>query len=696
MKRFFILICLSLPVQADIWDDINQSLLAENWALADIQLYDVEKQTTSQRERFNVLLNQAWVKLKLGLTGEAQSKINKAKSLSYQPGELEKLTLDDTTLIIKYHHLSTSQEFDRLIIIDKSLNMDNASLYFNQSDTDNLDLYISQVTGYTINELYGQQTDKANSYFRNARSASVWTRRKIDEYMESGEESTPFIKPIPPKLLRGEFEKTDQFITRVEQAQNRYKKVVERFHQNEREKQQALVKQRRQKEQYLPTISRLYTQAAIKKTIGLPQFELQPYNAENEFFTAKIKPQNTSDFFQGLTVAIDEPIDTAREFKKLLLQAKPALIFSYSQKGVTLVKALIELPDQSLREARIIEQVEEQQLASYQVPEIEYQQDYVAAGIGSVGSLRTSSEVLLKSIDPEIKRLKTALNSAEIANDQQKIERLKNDIALFETRLQQSFDDDLEVLLKRIKTVPENPNLYAIVVGINQYAKTLNVEYADRSARLFAKIAQRVLGVPKSNIIELYNKEATGSTIKTRMKYRGRNLKAGDKLYFYYAGHGIPAQQEQGDPYLLAHDMSAGFASLDEDMRLSNIWGLLTKSGQGDIIAFLDSCFSGNADNRFIFEGVAPGLLKRKSFNRPAANNLLIYTAGNEVQFANYYPEKGHRLFSYFLARGLMKGIKQPEDLHQYLARNVERISQQNGPDYKQTPQMNGSVRGGF
>ena len=671
MRLFFSLLFLALPVHASTWGEVNQSLLEENWALADIQLSELSKGTISQRERFNVLLNQAWVNLKLGLQDEAKSNVKRIKSLSYVPTELEKLTLNDTALMIKYQPIASLPEIDVRMTVDAD---ESAG-----SDPEE--------KSYPYEQRY---------LFKTAQSASQWATKKIDQFLDSDVKQSVFIKPIAPKLDRGEFEKSEQFIARVEEAQNQYKKMMETFYQNERAKKLAVESQRRQREQYLPTVSRLYTQVALKKTIGKPEFILEPYVPDREYFLAKIQPEHSSDLFQGLTVAIDEPIATAPRLKGMLLQAKPALIFKYDTNGVKLASVLLELPDRSIREVTVIEQPEEQQqFASYQVPEIHYQPDDETTSSAS-RIFMGSSEVILNSIDPEIKRLKTALGSAQLSNNRQTIARLEQDIAQFESRVQQSFDDDLEAMLKKVAPVPENPNHYAIVVGINKYSKTLNVQFADRSARLFSKVVQRVLGVPKDNIIELYDEEATGSTIKTRLNFSGKNLKASDKLFFFYAGHGIPAQREEGDPYLLAHDMSAGFASMDEDMKLSNIWNLLTSSGEGKVVAFIDSCFSGNSDNRLIYEGVAPGLLKRKAFAQQGNDNLLIYTAGNEQQFANYYPEKGHRLFSYFLLKGLMEGIKQPEQLHRYLARNVQRISQKNGPDYMQTPQMNGTARETF
>ena len=657
MKTLVILLFISLSVHAGSWTDINQSLTQKDWAMADLQLDELARKNVSDRERYNILLNHSWVKLNLGLTGEAKSLLGQINKLFYKPTELEALTLHDTSMMVKYHHISSLPPIENRIIIESS---DYA------------------------------QNDSTRLY--SAFSAASWTSKKIDEFLDIKQATSPFIKPLPPKLTRGEFEKPDDFIERVEIAQNQYKQGMELFYANEREKKLGLERQIKQRREYLPTLSRLYTQAAIKKTIGQSGFQLAKYNAITEYFPGQIVPSQQTDLFKGITIAVDEPIETAPTLKSPLNSAKPVLVFTFKNQEIQLSNVLLELPNNQIKEVRLIQDSLEQQFASYQVPEIEYSESS-SAGITTASSVvEGKTEVLLKSIDPEIKRLKGALISAELANNQAAIVRLKNDIQQFESTLQQSFNDDLKAMLAKVNSVPENPNYYAVVVGINKYAKTINVEYADRSAQLFSQVLNRVLGVPKENIVELYNEDATSGNIKTRLKYQSSRIKKTDRLFFFYAGHGIPAQLQNGDPYLLAHDMDTGFASHDDDMKLTNIWKALTSSGQGEVVAFLDSCFSGKADNRWVYEGTAPGLLKRAKFDSFNAENLMVITAGNEQQFANYYPEKGHRLFSYFLLKGLMKGYKKPNDLYLYVSRNVTRISSMRGPDYEQTPQMNGKT----
>ncbi len=645
----------SMNAHAGNWADVNKALMQEDWGLADIHLDELGQQRISQQERFNVMLNQAWVKYKLGLSGEAKILLSRISRLEYSPDELETLNLQDTLLTVKYDHIETLPPADNRVIVDAA-----------------------------------DELSSRSDYIYSALSAATWTKRKVNEYLTVNSETTPFLKPIAPKLVRGEFEKPSDFIIRVEQAQNEYKQAMEKFYDSQRRNREKIEQIIDQRKAYLPTIARLYTQVAIKKTMGKPNFYLNAYNATTEYFPGRIASSKDTDLFSGVNVAIDEPIETAPNLKSLLRQAEPILVFSFSMQEIKLTNVLLELPNKRIIEARLIDKAIDQQLASYQVPEIaiDGSDEYVQTAPGSVVEGKT--EVLLKSLDPEIMRLKTELSKAESMNNQAVIARLKHDIKQFESTLQSSFNDDLETLLKKASHSREKLNYHAVIIGINQYQKTINVEYADRSAKLFSKVINKVLGVPNENITLLLDEEATSGSIKTRLRYIGNNLKKGERLFFFYAGHGIPAQNLGGAPFILAHDMDTGFASHDEDMKLSTIWSNLTSSGQGEVIAFLDSCFSGNSDNRWVYEGTAPGLLVREPISPLSNDQLMIFTAGNETQFANYYPEKGHRLFSYYLMKGLLSGKTSTEELFQFVRSNVAKVSSKRGPDYQQIPQKKG------
>lgn len=637
------------------WQRAEQALIAKQWATADLLLDAVAKQRNlTAAHRFNLALNQAWVALQLGQKQLASNHLRVAYNLSYQPSELEQMALEDTRLAILLADVKGLPPMDERIV-------------------------------------YSGTPSKQTQFFNTLEQMQEWIGSRLNHYLEPRSYNTPFAKPVAPILTRGEFEKPSAFLQRVETAQTEYLKRIESYHQRTVEQQQSVEREQQAKMTYLPTLRRLYTQIALGHFLGSSQFQLHTYEAEPEFFPATISLQGAATTATDYPIILDEPIGPAKSLKPALQQAQPLLVYRLSNNILTLTHFLLQLPNQEVRVARLDNRTgRETTLTQYQVPEVSLPTQQLSSNSSTLSQIMGATEMLALNIDPEIRKLKQQLVTAQSGANQQRIVTLQQEIAQLEQRWQKSFDDDLPKLLAHTTPVAENPHHYALIIGIGQYAQTHNVEFADRSAKLFAQIAQRLLGVPSDHLITLYNEEATGSTIKTRIRFLGEQLTSKDKLFFYYAGHGIPNQDEEGEPYLLPYDLDPGFASHEEDMRLANIWQSLTKNHQGHVVAFLDSCFSGNTDNRMVFKGVAPGIFRRKAASIPAGKQLTIFAAGSQTQFANYYPEKGHRLFSYYLMEGLIKGYRTPQQLHGYLTNKVEKKSLRQGPSYRQQPQLQG------
>ena len=116
----------------------------------------------------------------------------------------------------------------------------------------------------------------------------------------------------------------------------------------------------------------------------------------------------------------------------------------------------------------------------------------------------------------------------------------------------------------------------------------------------------------------------------------------------------------------------------DDDLELNNICTLIDNSRAKRKELFIDSCFSGRADEKaLIFEGVAPPMLVTNGQDILYNNfhTLSILTAGTNRQFANMYEEKGHRLFSYFLIRGLLTKHFDIKELYRYVRNEVSYLN---------------------
>ncbi|MCK5337087.1 MAG: caspase family protein, partial [Gammaproteobacteria bacterium] len=397
------------------------------------------------------------------------------------------------------------------------------------------------------------------------------------------------------------------------------------------------------------------------------------------------------------------PIEKAKHTKSQLLSANPMLVYKISDQGLLMTHVFIHSPSNSLYTAELSKDAGKRK-ESYQVATIDVA-DMMGQTTVAMASMAANlgSSVTSVSIDPEIKKLKEKINKAKIDNlekarKKRYIAKLQKELEKYTATTKKQYFDDLESLIATRKKTLVNPKKYAVVIGIEKYASTAEVAFANRSAKAFSSLAEKILGVPKDNIYTLTDSQATAGNISVRIKDFAARVPRGGTLYFYYAGHGIPAQVKgkTGLPYILPYDISPQFIHLEDRFMLSNIWKQLSYNNRGKVVAFMDSCFSGNADNNLVFEGVAPGLMRRVDATLPN-NKILIYTAGNSHQFANYYPEKGHRLFSYYLFKGLMEGRQKTAlGLQDYIQTNVSKQSRKMGPAYEQTPEIKGNTKEGI
>ncbi|MFB6355366.1 MAG: caspase domain-containing protein, partial [bacterium] len=227
-----------------------------------------------------------------------------------------------------------------------------------------------------------------------------------------------------------------------------------------------------------------------------------------------------------------------------------------------------------------------------------------------------------------------------------------------------------------------------------------DVPFADRSTELFKKVARKRLGIPNdSNHMFVFTEgEATAGSLKGGLASLLSQLDSNDELYFYYAGHGVPnPNPNKSSAYILPQDAYKGYFQYPS-FKLSTLYQKLANSKAKRVVAFVDACFSGQASkDRMVFEGVAPAgrMVGSADVSQSITGNMTVLTAGNNSQFSNSYNKRGHRLFSYYLMKGLLKG-KQGEQLTEYVKSKVKQQSRRKGPAYEQTPQVYGRGNLGF
>ena len=241
-----------------------------------------------------------------------------------------------------------------------------------------------------------------------------------------------------------------------------------------------------------------------------------------------------------------------------------------------------------------------------------------------------------------------------------------------------------------VQSTKVNSDSFALVVGISRYKQNSPVEYADVSALAFKELAHKTFGIPQENIVTLLDEDASSGQLKSKLELIKELAEKDGNIYVYFAGHGVPGRD--GSTYLLPSDMSADSIHLEQGLKLDNIYKRLALSEAKNVFVFMDSCFSGRADDgSLLYKGVAAVLKTKKT--RLGSRKLTVLTAGQSSDFANDFQEKEQRLFSYYLIKELAAGKTNLAKVYSNVKKSVKRQSLMKGIGYKQIPQIYGNVK---
>lgn len=248
------------------------------------------------------------------------------------------------------------------------------------------------------------------------------------------------------------------------------------------------------------------------------------------------------------------------------------------------------------------------------------------------------------------------------------------------TFIVKAFNDPLQ-LPSEVQSRPY-PKDWGLIIGIENYNRLPEVDYARKDALVVRDYFTRILGVPEENIISLIDEDATKARIEGYLKkYIPQNVGKDATLYVYFAGHGMPGTKK-GEPYLVPYDADTRFIE-QTGYKLISFYQDLNQLGLKQIYVFLDSCFSGVASRAadMLVQGVRP-VMFHKEMPRPATSSIISLSATSTGQMSNAFREKRHGLFTYYLLRGLKGEADMDDDgwtsikeVYGYVHRNVSRES---------------------
>lgn len=190
---------------------------------------------------------------------------------------------------------------------------------------------------------------------------------------------------------------------------------------------------------------------------------------------------------------------------------------------------------------------------------------------------------------------------------------------------------------------------WAIVVGIDDYARWPKLQYAVRDARAVREALVQKFGFAPERIVALENAEATRNGILAAFhdKLAHAGMKKNDRLFVFFAGHGATRQLSSGRDLGYIVPVDADPAQLATDAipmtELQNIAESITAK---HALFVMDACYSGLGLTR----GAGNANFLRDNARRLGRQML---TAGGADQLVADGGPNGHSVFTWALLQGL-------------------------------------------
>lgn len=233
---------------------------------------------------------------------------------------------------------------------------------------------------------------------------------------------------------------------------------------------------------------------------------------------------------------------------------------------------------------------------------------------------------------------------------------------------------------------PAAGKTYAIIIGISQYKNVRPLQYADKDAEAFAHFLQSPSGgnLPPDNIELFTNEKATRENVGDAISGFVRKAQPGDRIYFFFAGHGDMEDltQIENGLLLLYNSPNGNYFGMNDDvlevLDLKRYLSPLSERGI-EVYFIVDACHSGN------LKGGVQGMQQTAS--------ALAASWGHEFKILSCQPNQlsleskewggGRGLFSLELEEGLFGMADRNGDgkvtlleLQQYLTEKVASISE--------------------
>lgn len=218
---------------------------------------------------------------------------------------------------------------------------------------------------------------------------------------------------------------------------------------------------------------------------------------------------------------------------------------------------------------------------------------------------------------------------------------------------------------------------YGIVIGISKYRYINSLQFADKDAIAFAAFL-KTQKVPDSHVRLFLNDAALKMDIIDEMYGISKVAGAGDRVFFYFGGHGDVEVQDNENHglLLLSNAAKSGYYKGNDYLSLAELKQWLTTMAQKktNVYFIADACKSGNLVGGSSGQQKIHGILQESWGNV----NKILSSGSNEYSIEGKQWGGGRGLFSFHLVKGLngladknSNGSLSFGELKEYLSDNV-------------------------
>ena len=251
--------------------------------------------------------------------------------------------------------------------------------------------------------------------------------------------------------------------------------------------------------------------------------------------------------------------------------------------------------------------------------------------------------------------------------------------------------------------VERRHNVWAVLIGINDYPHIRPLKYAVNDARAFYDLLVDYYRIPQQNVFLLINQDANlrqmRSVLGTQLKNKASK---NDLVIIYFAGHGATERDmmsPDGDgleKYLLPFDTEPNDL-YSSALPMREITHIFHRIRSERLIFIADACYSGASGGRTVSvsglrANISDTFLERIS--RGKGKIIMTASSANEVSAED--DELGHGIFTYYLIEGLKgkadidsDGLITVDEAYSYVTEKVTAATGQ-----EQHPVKKGMVEG--